>query len=123
MEVTQIRLGQKDGDLAAENSKGEFLPVQLRLRNETDEAKAIFPLRIQFFMKGVRAKRRFSRSINSSLTLSPEMSRANSAFQAWRSSTTLLSASAPRAADSFRPGSADNPVKENQSTMSAHPRR
>jgi hypothetical protein len=52
MEVTQIRLGQKDGDLAAEHSKGEFLPV--KLRNGTDEAKAIFPLQIQFFLKGVR---------------------------------------------------------------------
>jgi hypothetical protein len=30
MEVTQIGLGQKDGDLAAENSKGEFLPVKVR---------------------------------------------------------------------------------------------
>jgi len=30
MEVTQIRLDQKDDDLAAENSEGEFLPVKLR---------------------------------------------------------------------------------------------
>ena len=52
MEVTQIGLGQKDGDLAAENSKGEFLPV--KVRNGTDEAKAIFLPQIQFFMKGVR---------------------------------------------------------------------
>jgi hypothetical protein len=52
MEVTQIRLGQKVGHLAAENSKGELLSV--KLRNGTDEAKAIFPLQLQFFMKGVR---------------------------------------------------------------------
>ena len=51
MEITQVSLSQEDGDLATENSEGEFLPI--KLGNGTDDVKALFAFPMEFLVKGV----------------------------------------------------------------------